>query len=160
MHGKSIIFLVNAIFFHATMVTKNHSKDPQRNENNQGIDIIYRTALFAGLRPSTSISQYEIGITAFYFLFYMESHMPLASAIATGAFQWISYVILTKFLSNIINLKQVERITCKNVFLLLSHKFLKRFIYIPRHRRQNFLSNFYNIVMPFVFYLIKNHRPE
>ena len=28
---------------------------------------------------------------------------------------------------------------------------------IPRHRRQNVLSNFYIIVLSFIFYLIKNH---
>ena len=75
MHGKSIIFLVDATFFHATVVTKNHSKDPQRNGNNHGTDVIYRTALSAGLRLSTSISQYEVEITVFYYLFvYEKSH--------------------------------------------------------------------------------------
>ena len=59
----------------------------QRNGNHHGIDIIYRTVLSAGLRLSTSISQYEVGIIASHYLFYMESHMPLASAIAIGAFQ-------------------------------------------------------------------------
>ena len=73
--------------------------------------------------------QYEVGITVFYYFFHMESHMSLSSAIAIGAFQWISQVILTKLLSNIINLNQVEIITCKNVFLLLLHKFFKRCIY-------------------------------
>ena len=34
--------------------------------------------------------QYEAGITVFHYLFYMESHMPLASASAIGAFQWMS----------------------------------------------------------------------
>ena len=71
--------------------------------------------------------QYEVGITVFYYFFYMESHM--SQTIAIGAFQWISQVILTKLLSNIINLNQVEIITCKNVFLLLLHKFFKRCIY-------------------------------
>ena len=84
MHSKSIIFLVDATYFHGTVVTKNHSKKPQRNGNNHGTDIIYRTVLSAGLRLSTSISQYEVGITVFYYLFYMESHMPLASAIVIG----------------------------------------------------------------------------
>ena len=90
MHDKSIIFLVDEIFFHATVVTKNHSKDPQRNGNNHDTNTIYRTVLSAGLRLSTSISQYEVGIAVFCYLFYMESHMPLASANAIGAFQWIS----------------------------------------------------------------------
>ena len=90
MHGKSIIFLVDATFFHATVVIKNHSKDSQKNGNNHGTDIIYRTVLSGGLRLSTSMSQYEVGITVFYFLFHMESHTLLASAIAIGAFQWIS----------------------------------------------------------------------
>ena len=32
---------------------------------------------------------------------------------------------------------------------------------IPRHRRQNVRSNFYGgMVLPFTFYLIKNHKPE
>ena len=90
MHDKSIIFLVDEIFFHATVVTKNHSKDPQRNGNNHDTNTIYRTVLSARLRLSTSISQYEVGIAVFCYLFYMESHMPLASANAIGAFQWIS----------------------------------------------------------------------
>ena len=90
MAKVDIIFLVDATFFHATVVTKNDSKDPQRNGNNHGTDIIYRTVLSAGLRLSTSISQYEVGIAVFCYLFYMESHMPLASANAIGAFQWIS----------------------------------------------------------------------
>ena len=82
MYGKSIIFLVDTTFFHATAVTKNHSKDSQRKGNNHGTDIMYRTALSGGLRLSTSISLYKVGVTLFYYLFYMESHMPLASAIA------------------------------------------------------------------------------
>ena len=55
MHGKSIIFSVDATFFHATVMTKNYSKDPQKNGTNHGTDIIYKTALSAGLRLSTSI---------------------------------------------------------------------------------------------------------
>ena len=104
MHGKSVIFSVDATFFHATVVTKNHSKDPQRNGNNHGTDTIYMSVLSAGLRLSTSISQYEVGITILYYLFYMENHMPLASTITIGAFQWMSYLILTNLLSNIVNL--------------------------------------------------------
>ena len=70
--------------------------------------------------------QYEVGITLFYYLFYMESHMSLTSAIAIGAFLWISQVILTKLSSNIINLNQVEIITCKNVvFCCCCISFLK-----------------------------------
>ena len=40
--------------------------------------------------------QYEVGITVFYYLFHMESHMSFASAIPIGAFRWISQAILTK----------------------------------------------------------------
>ena len=126
MHGKSIIFLVDATFFHATVVTKNHSKDPQRNGNNHGTDIIYRTLLSARLRLSTSKWSRN---NRFLLSFCMESQMSLTSVIAIGAFQWIFWVILTKLLSNIINLKQIEIITFKNVFLLLLHKFFKRWIY-------------------------------
>ena len=54
-HGKSIIFSVDTIFFHVTVVTKNHPKDQQRNGTNHGTDIIYRTVLSAGLRLFTSI---------------------------------------------------------------------------------------------------------
>ena len=72
--------------------------------------------------------QYEVGITVFYYLFHMESHMPFASAIPIGAFRWISQAILTK-MGNIINLRYVEIITCKNVLLLLLHKLFKRSIY-------------------------------
>ena len=78
MEKVDIIFLVDATFFHATMVTKNHSKDSQRKGNTHGTDIIYRTVLSAGLRLFTSIS-HEVGITVFYYLFYMESHIPLAN---------------------------------------------------------------------------------
>ena len=46
---------VDPIFFHATVVMKNHSKDPQRNGTSHGTDIIYRTVLSAGLRLSRSI---------------------------------------------------------------------------------------------------------
>ena len=60
--------------------------------------------------------QYEVGINVFF--------MPLARLIEIQGFQWISWCILTK-----LNSKQVERITCKNKFLLLLHKCLKRCIY-------------------------------
>ena len=59
--------------------------------------------------------QYEFWINLFCHLFYIESHMSLASVTAIGAFQWISLFILTKLVSIIINLKQVEWITCKNL---------------------------------------------
>ena len=55
MHGKSIIFSVDATFSPGTVVTKNHSKDPQKSETNPGTDIIYRTVLPAGFRLSSSI---------------------------------------------------------------------------------------------------------
>lgn len=70
----------------------------------------------------------QVRITVFYYFCYIESCMLLASAIATGSFQWISQVILTKLLSNIVNLKQAEKIACKNVLLSLLHNFLKRSI--------------------------------
>ena len=82
-HGKSIIFSVDAIFFHATVVTKNHSKDPQRNGTNHGTDIIYGTVLSAGLQLSTSILCRN---NRFYYSLYTESHMSLASAVAIGEF--------------------------------------------------------------------------
>ena len=32
--------------------------------------------------------------------------------------------------------------------------------YIPHHRQQNICSSFYINVFSFIFYLIKNHKPE
>ena len=66
MRSKSIIFPVDATFFHATVVSKNHSKDPQRNGTNHDTDIIYRAILSTGLRH---LLQYEVGITVFYYFF-------------------------------------------------------------------------------------------
>ena len=31
---------------------------------------------------------------------------------------------------------------------------------MPRYRRQDIRSNFYILVLPFIFYLIKKHMPE
>ena len=45
MHCERIIFSIDPSFFYATAVTKNHSKDQQRNEANNGTDIIYWTVL-------------------------------------------------------------------------------------------------------------------
>ena len=65
MHGKIVIFSVDATFFHATVVIKNHSKDPQRNGDNHGTDIIYKTVLSAGF-----------WLTVFYCFFsYGKSHV-------------------------------------------------------------------------------------
>ena len=78
--AKVSYFRLIRFFFHATAVTKNHSKDRQRNGNNHGTDIIYRTVLSAGLQPYTLISQYEVGITVLYHLFYMKvtCHWPVS----------------------------------------------------------------------------------
>ena len=47
MHGmaKLLSFRLIRVFFHGTVVTENHSKDPQRTGTNRGIDIIYKTVL-------------------------------------------------------------------------------------------------------------------
>ena len=58
MHGKSITFSVDPIFFiffSCDCGAKNHSKGPQRNGINHGTHIIYRTVLSAGLWLFTSI---------------------------------------------------------------------------------------------------------
>ena len=70
LHGKSIIYSVDPIFFHATVVTKNHSKDPQRNGTNHGTDIIYRTVL--SICCCDYLLQYEVGIIVFYYFFLYE----------------------------------------------------------------------------------------
>ena len=53
-------------FFHATAVTKNYSKDPQKIGTNHGTDITCRTILSAYY---DYLFQYEVGITVFYIIF-------------------------------------------------------------------------------------------
>ena len=40
-NAKVSYLLVDATFFHVTLVTKNHSKNQQRNGTNHGTDVIY-----------------------------------------------------------------------------------------------------------------------
>ena len=51
------------------------------------------------------LEQYEVGLTALLFIIYEDRLIPVD---ILGHFN--------KIFGNIINLKQVERITCKNVF--------------------------------------------
>ena len=90
MHGKSIIFSVDLIFFfffHATVVPiiipKVHKETELTMVLTSSIGLYY-------LVDCDYLLQYEAGITVFHYLFYMESHMPLASASSIGAFQWMS----------------------------------------------------------------------
>ena len=128
MQGKSIIFLVDSIFFHASVVTK-YSKDPQRNGTNNGTDIIYWTELSAGLWPSTSIWRWNKRFLLSFL--HQKSH-------ATGQCNCHSGIpvdILRHF-NRIVEQNNkfkvgwlVKLITCKYVFFLLLHKCLERWIY-------------------------------
>ena len=88
MHGKSIIFPVDPIFFffffHATVVPKIIPKVHKETE----LTMVLTSSIgLYYLLDCDYLLQYEAGITVFHYLFYMESHMPLASASAIGAFQ-------------------------------------------------------------------------
>ena len=64
------------------------------------------------------LEQYEVGLTALHFIIYEDRLIPVD---ILGYFN--------KIVGNIINLKQVERITCKNVFFAVVAKvFLKMHI--------------------------------
>ena len=65
-------------FFHLSVVTKYHSKDPQRNVTNINTDVIYWTVLAVELWLSTS--RWSRNKRCF---------MPLASVIVIRGFQWI-----------------------------------------------------------------------
>ena len=95
-------------------------QDPQRNGTNKGIDIIYKTVLRAGLRLPTSIWNRNY----LFFNLYGKSHVigqchcHWRIAVDICWYQWIS---MDKTVEQYNNLEQVERVTRKNVFLLLLH---------------------------------------
>ena len=71
--AKISYFRLIRFFLLGTVVTENHSIDPQRTGTNQGIDIIYGTVLSAGLRLSTLIWRRN---NRFFIIFFIwKSHV-------------------------------------------------------------------------------------
>ena len=128
MHGKNIIYSVNSIFFRASVVTK-YSKDPQRNGTNNNTDIIYWTVFSAGLWLSTSVWRRN---KRFLLSFLCGKSHAIGEC---NCHSGISVDILGHFNKIAAQYNKfkagwlVKMITCKNIFLLLLHKYLKRCIY-------------------------------
>ena len=110
------------------MVTK-YSKDPQRNGTNHGIDIIYWTVLSAGLWPSASIWRRDKRFLLSFLhgkshaIGQCNCHLEIPVDIL-GHFNKIVEQY-NRFKASWL----VKMITCKNAFVLLFHKCLKRWIY-------------------------------
>ena len=108
------------------VVSKNYSKDSQRNGTNHGTYIIYRTVVSTGLQLSTSISSRNEHFSL-YFL-YERSH---AIGLCHGHWSILVDTLghFNKTVEQNNKFRAFEKITSKNEFLLLLHKFFKRCIH-------------------------------